>query len=62
MAPEGFDCQVALYPLEEGLNLPPVPVQIRYLQSADISLVRNERKIFVILRIVVLDHTDRLGI
>lgn len=51
--PHSFDDNVLLNPLEENLNVPPVPVQVCDLQCTDVEVVGNENDfIFSILIIV----------
>ena len=57
VSPHGLDDDVLLNPLEEYLYVPPVPVQIGYLQCTDVEVVGDEYDFIFSLFVVVAYST-----
>ena len=61
-APELFDLEVLLEPLEEQLYLPSVLVEVGYLLGSQVHRIGQEHELPVLLFVIVSDETQTLRI
>ena len=61
-APELFDLEVLLEPLEEQLYLPSVLVEVGYLLGSQVHRIGQEHELSVLLFVIVSDETQVLRI
>lgn len=59
-APEFFDLQMLLQPLEEELYLPPVLIEVGNLKRGQMKGIGEERELTSLLPIIELDQSELL--
>ena len=62
VTPKGLDGQVLLDPLEEGLYLPAVPIQVGHVKRTHLGEVGDEGQHIAAVRVGELHHPEVLGI